>query len=115
MSRGHQVGRELDAVEAQAQRLDERRDQQRLGQPRHADQQRVARAEQRDQQLLDHRLLPDDHLAQFGCACCDSACWSFSTAAISSAARSVACGLTIVIFGFSSAAMGCISCPVIHA
>ena len=61
MSRRHQVGRELDAVEARASSASASvRDQQRLGQPGHADQQRVAAGEQRDEQLLEHPLLADD-------------------------------------------------------
>ena len=43
---------------------DKRADHQRLGQSRHTFQQTMAAAEQRDQQLLDHLLLPDDHLGQ---------------------------------------------------
>ena len=60
----HQVGRELDAVELERQRIGQRADHQRLGQPRHADQQAVPAGEQGDQQLLDHLLLADDDLAQ---------------------------------------------------
>ena len=46
---GHQVGRELDPLEAQVGGLGQRADQQRLGQPRHAFQQRVAAGEDGDQ------------------------------------------------------------------
>ena len=63
--RRHQVRRELDAAEAQAQCSRQRRDQQRLGQPRHANQQRMAPAEHGHQQLFDDGLLPDDDLRQF--------------------------------------------------
>ena len=61
----HQVGRELDAVELERQRVGQRADQQRLGQPGHADQQAMAAGEQRDEQLLDHFVLADDALADF--------------------------------------------------
>ena len=61
---GHQVGRELDAAELQRQRVGQRADHQRLGQPRHADQQAVPAGEHGHQQLLDHLLLADDHPAQ---------------------------------------------------
>ena len=60
--RGHQVGRELDAVVAQVQGVGQRVDHQRLGQPGHADQQAVAAGEDRDQQLLEDGVLADDHL-----------------------------------------------------
>ena len=60
----HQVGRELDAVELQRQRIGQRADHQRLGQARHADQQAVAAGEDRDQQLLDHVALADDDLGE---------------------------------------------------
>ena len=56
--RGHQVGRELDAVEGQVQRIGQRADHQRLGQAGHADQQAVAAGEDGDQQLLDHLCWP---------------------------------------------------------
>ena len=39
-------------------------DEQRLGQPRHADQDAVAADEEREQHLLEHVVLPDDQLAQ---------------------------------------------------
>ena len=60
----HQVGRELDAAERQAQAAGQRADHQRLGQPRHAFQQAMAAAEERDQQLLDHLVLADDDLGK---------------------------------------------------
>ena len=63
---GHQVGRELDPLEAQMRGLGQRTDQQRLGQPRHAFQQGVAAGEDRHQHLLDHFGLADDHLCQLG-------------------------------------------------
>ncbi len=61
---GHQVGRELDALEAQVQNLGQRLDQQRLGQARHAGDQAVPAREERHQDLIDHLVLPDDDLAQ---------------------------------------------------
>ena len=60
----HQVGRELDAAERQAQAAGQRADHQRLGQARHAFQQAMAAAEERDQQLFDHLVLADDDLGQ---------------------------------------------------
>ncbi len=63
--RGHQVGRELDALEIPPQRLGQRPDQQRLGQPRHPDDQCVPLREQHRQELPDQALLTDDDLVQF--------------------------------------------------
>ncbi len=63
--RGHQVGGELDALEAHVEHLRDRADHQGLGQPGHADQQDVAAREDRREDLLDHILLTDDDLAQF--------------------------------------------------
>ena len=60
----HQVGRELDAVEPQVDRLGELLDEQRLGQPGHAAQQAVPAGEKRDQDLADDALLADDRLAE---------------------------------------------------
>jgi len=62
--RGHQVGRELDAFEADVQDLRQRADHQGLGQPGHAHQQDVPAREDRRQDLLDHLALADDDLAQ---------------------------------------------------
>ena len=64
--RRHQVGRELDAPERQVEHVGQRLDQQRLRQAGHADEQAVAAREQRDQQVIDHRVLPDDALADLG-------------------------------------------------
>ncbi len=61
---GHQVGRELDPLEAHVENAGQRADHQRLGQPRHAFQQAVAAGEDRREELLDHLVLPDDHLLQ---------------------------------------------------
>ena len=65
----HQVGRELDALEAQVEDLRQRLDQQRLGQPGHAGEQAVAAGEERDQDLIDDLVLADDDLAQLAAGC----------------------------------------------
>ena len=57
----HQVGRELDALEQQAQRLRHGADQQRLGGAGQAGDEAVAAHEQGDHHLLQHLLLADDH------------------------------------------------------
>ena len=64
--RRHQVGRELNPLEAEVEDRRERLDQQRLGQPGHAGDQAVAAREQRDEDLVDHLVLPDDDLAELG-------------------------------------------------
>ena len=56
----HQVRRELDALEHQAQGLRHGADQQRLGRSGQAGDQAVAADEQRDHDLLQHLLLADD-------------------------------------------------------
>ncbi len=58
---GHQVRRELDALEHQAQGLRDGPHQQRLGRAGQAGDQAVAADEQRDQDLIEHLLLADDH------------------------------------------------------
>jgi hypothetical protein len=63
---GHQVRRELNALERQVQRLRQGRYQQRFGETRHADQQGVAAGQNGDEHLLDDLFLADDDLAQFG-------------------------------------------------
>ena len=63
---GQQVGRELDALEAGADRVGERPDGERLGQAGHALEQDVAAAEQADEDPLDHLALADDDLADLG-------------------------------------------------
>ncbi len=60
----HQVGRELDALEAQVEDAGERLDEQRLGQPGHAGEQAVAAGEERDEHLIDDLVLADDDLPQ---------------------------------------------------
>ena len=61
---GHQVGRELDALELEIEDLGQRADDQRLGQAWHADQQAMAAGEDRGENLLDHGVLANDHLLQ---------------------------------------------------
>ena len=58
---GHQVRRELDALEHQAQRLRDGAHQQRLGRAGQAGDQAVAADEQRGEDLVDDLLLADDH------------------------------------------------------
>ena len=60
---GHQVGRELDAVELQVQRLGERADERGLAEARHAFEQRVAADEQAREHAVDDLLVADDRLA----------------------------------------------------
>jgi hypothetical protein len=64
--RRHEIRRELDALKRQVEGLGEGRDQERLGEPGHADEQRVTAREQRDQELLDHAALADDPLVDLG-------------------------------------------------
>ena len=61
----HQVRRELDALEHQAERLGQRPHQQRLGRSRQAGDQAVAAHEQRDHHLFDDLFLSDNDLADF--------------------------------------------------
>ena len=63
--RRHQVRRELNAAEAEVERVGQRADHERLRQPRHADQQAVAAREDGDEQFLEHALLADHGLGQF--------------------------------------------------
>ncbi len=56
---GEQVDGELDPGELEVDRLGERRDQQGLGQARHALEQQVPAGEQCDQEPLDHHVLAD--------------------------------------------------------
>ena len=58
-----QIGRELDAPEAQAERLRERAHRGGLRETRHAVDERVTAGEQRHQQALEQRALPDDDAA----------------------------------------------------
>ncbi len=61
--RGHQVRRELDALEHQAQRLGNRPDHQRLRRAGQTGNQAMAAYKQRDENLVEHFLLSDDDLA----------------------------------------------------
>ena len=62
----HQIGRELDAIESQAERIGQRADHQRFCQTGNAHQQAVAAAEHRDQELFDNIALAHDHAGQLG-------------------------------------------------
>ena len=62
---GHQVGRELDAVERQVESLGDRGNQQGFRQSGHSHQQRVAAGEKADRELFDDQLLADDGFAEF--------------------------------------------------
>jgi hypothetical protein len=61
---GHQIGRELDAAEAQRHRFGEARDEQRLGEAGHAHEQGVTTGEEADRELLDDLVLADDDFFQ---------------------------------------------------
>ena len=63
---GHQVRRELDAVEGKLQHLAERADEQCLAQPRHAFQQHMAAGEDRGQRAFDNGVGSDHDLADLG-------------------------------------------------
>jgi hypothetical protein len=60
----HQIGRELNPLEAEIQDAGERLDEQRLGKAGHARDQAVAAGEERDEDLIHHLVLSDDHLPQ---------------------------------------------------
>ncbi|MCH8977691.1 MAG: glycosyltransferase family 4 protein, partial [Armatimonadetes bacterium] len=57
---GHEVRGELDAIEREIERLGERGDHQRLGEPRHALQQHMPAGEEGHEQLVEHVLLAED-------------------------------------------------------
>ena len=59
--RGHQVGRELDSLEAEPERLARRLDHQRLAESGHAFDQDVAAAKQRGQQFSHDLAMADDY------------------------------------------------------
>ena len=65
MSRGHQVGRELDAVERQVQRVGNGLNEQGFGQAGHAHQQAVALRKHGREHQPHHFVLPHDDLADF--------------------------------------------------
>ena len=62
--RRHQVGRELNARELQLEHPGQRVNEQRLGQPRHADDEAVPADEERQQHELDRVTLTDDELLE---------------------------------------------------
>ncbi len=62
---GHEVGRELDAVEGHVERLAERADEERLAEAGHAFEQHVPAAKQRDQGVLNDGRVADDDFADF--------------------------------------------------
>jgi hypothetical protein len=62
----HQIGSELDATEAQAQRFVERPDQQRLGGAGRALEQNVPPRQKREQRLSQHVALAQHHSSQLG-------------------------------------------------
>ena len=57
---GHQIGRELDALELATDRLRQRLDGHRLGQTRHTFDEQVTAREQRDDHALEQRVLSND-------------------------------------------------------
>ena len=59
---GHQVGRELDALERAAHRARQRLDRQRLGEAGHAFDQQVSLRQDRHQHALEEMVLADDDL-----------------------------------------------------
>ena len=64
--RRHQVGRELDAAEAQLQHLAERADEQRLAEPGHAFEQHVAAAQDGRERAVHDGVLSDHDFADLG-------------------------------------------------
>ncbi len=62
---GHQVGRELDAVEGKVQHFAQRAHQQRLAEAGHAFEQHVAAGEHGDERAFDDGVVADDDLADF--------------------------------------------------
>jgi hypothetical protein len=61
---GHQVGRELDALEGERHQAGQRVDHERLGQAGHALEQVMAAGEHGDEQFLQDVALADDDLAE---------------------------------------------------
>jgi len=62
--RRHQVGRELDTLELQREEPRDALHQEGLAEARHTDQEAMTARQERHDDLLDHRLLTDDDLAQ---------------------------------------------------
>ena len=84
---GHQVGRALHALEAEAEQPADRFHDESFGDSRHAFKQRVALREHGDKHFADHLALPGDHAPQLrarvgqqllrrpeGCACVSMRC-----------------------------------------
>ncbi len=63
---GHEVGRELNAIERHVEHFAERSDEERLAKAGHAFEQHVAAAEQRDERALDDVGVADDDFADLG-------------------------------------------------
>ena len=63
--RGHQVRRELNAIEVQLENPRQRADHERLGQPRHAHEQAMPAREHGGEEQFDHLVLADDDLMKF--------------------------------------------------
>ena len=61
---GHEIGRELDALEREVEDAADGADEQGLGEARHADEKGVTTAEDGHEDFLDHVRLADDHLGQ---------------------------------------------------
>ena len=64
--RGHQVGGELNPLEANIEDLRDRADHQGFRQAGNADQENVPLREDRREDEVDHLALADDHLVEFG-------------------------------------------------
>jgi hypothetical protein len=63
---GHQIGRELDAAEAEVHRIGERFDEERLRKAGHAFEQAVTTGGEGDEELLNDGLLSDNAPAEGG-------------------------------------------------
>ncbi len=63
---GHEIGRELDALALQLERIGERARHEGLGQSGRADEQTMAAAKKRDEDLVDDVRLPDDDACHLG-------------------------------------------------
>ncbi len=72
----HQVRRALDAVGGKPENLRQRFHQQGFGHTWNADQQDMPAGHERNQGLVDHRILPENHLADLG-AGLDEFCGGF--------------------------------------
>jgi hypothetical protein len=63
---GHEIGRELDPVEGEMQRIGEAVNQGGLGHAGRSDQEDVPAGEQGDEEMFDQGFVADDDLADFG-------------------------------------------------